>query len=607
MFTLREADREPFLRALEKAGRTYDEEWKGPSAYLDKANYHTTLARRTVHSTREAFTYAAALLASGRDEDLARAEEILRHAAALQDKDPASPTYGIWSWYMEEPLEMMSPPDWNWADFCGKEILQVLEFHGDRIARDLRAELEDTLRHACLSIFRRNMHAAYTNISIMGSYVTLHAGQLLGWPWLFSYGKSRFAGFVRYTRANRGAFAEYNSATYTTVAIEDLTRIFDRIRDGEVHAMAKEMLDDAWRTVGEHFHAPTRQWCGPNARSYTWLTAPGTLSFLEQAAGHRISLTDYRGDGSLPPFSYSLGWTYVDLRCPEKYLGAFTAPEERNVNLAFRTEADLKKSPTAVAVFHKEKDFALGSWAVMDAWNQRRSFLGFWGGEKTRFLNLAMLHDLYDFSAGMFVIAQDGGHALILASIRSDAGDTHVNLDMIQNGKIGAYDLRIRLEAGGALEGGWQIEDDGAFLVDGERRIAVKLIDAEFDGAKAKLAKRGSAEEKAILDAKPDLHRRFTGAEERSYLDVVFYEGPEKEIDLAGARNAYAAFFVSMDGTEPEEASVAFEGDTVRAHAVCGGTVLEAVSPASPVRSALWRGEARKDGVNYEKLYGGNP
>ena len=300
-----------------------------------------------------------------------------------------------------------------------------------RIAPGLRLELEETLRHACLSIFRRNMHAAYTNISIMGSYVTLHAGQLLDWPWLFTYGKNRFAAFVRHTRANAGAFAEYNSATYTSVAIEDLTRIRTHIRDEEVRRMAEEMLDGAWKTVSEHFHAPTRQWCGPNARSYTWLTAPGTLSFLEQALGHEISLTDYNGDGSLPPFSYSLGWAYVDLDCPEKYRGSFVEPEEKDVNIAFRTEADLRSSPCAVAVFHKEKEFALGTWAAVSAWNQRRSLLAFWGGERPRFLNLAMLHNLYDFSAGMFTIAQDGGHALILASLRDDAGDTHINLDMI--------------------------------------------------------------------------------------------------------------------------------------------------------------------------------
>ena len=368
--------------------------------------------------------------------------------------------------------------------------------------------------------------------------------------------------------------------------------------------MAEEMLDGAWKTVSEHFHAPTRQWCGPNARSYTWLTAPATLSFLEQATGHEISLTDYNGDAGLPPFTYSLGWAYVDLCCPGKYRSAFTEPEVRDVNTAFRTEADLKTSPCAVAVFHKEKEYALGTWAAVSAWNQRRSLLAFWGGEKTRFLGLAMLHNLYDFSTGMFTIAQDGGHALVLASLRTDGGDTHINLDRIKNGRISAYDLRVRLEAGGALGSAWQIDDDTALLDDGGRRIEVQLIDASFDGTKCGLHVRESSTEKEILESKPDLHRRFTGEEARSYLDVVFYEGQEKEVDLTALSDAYAAFTVSLDGSRPEEASVAFRDGEIRARAVFGGTVLEATSPAVPVRSALWRGEARKNGVRYEELYG---
>ena len=552
MFTLRETDRTPFERALAKANAVYDEEWKAPAGYLDKANYHTNLARQTVHSTRDAFGYAAALLASGREEDLSRAEEILWNVSAQQDKNPANATYGIWSWYMEEPLEKMSPPDWNWADFCGKEILQVLAFHGDRISKDLRAELEDALRHACLSIFRRNMHAAYTNISIMGSYVTLHAGQLLGWPWLFSYGKERFRGFVRYTRGNHGAFAEYNSATYTSVAIEDLTRIHTHIRDGEVHAMAGEMLDDAWRTIADHFHAPTRQWCGPNARSYTWLTAPGTLSFLEQATGHGISLTDFNGDKSLPPFSYSLGWAYVDLCCPDKYRKAFCEPEEKDVNVVFRTEADLRTSPAAVAVFHKEKDFALGSFAAVSAWNQRRGFLAFWGGERPRFLNLAALHNLYDFSSGMFTIAQDGGHALILA-VESSCDETAVAPERLwryahQSGhdkKRQDQRLRSPDPPGGGRSAGRRLDDRGRRGVPrgrrtedrgpahrrGIRRGAVQTGKARKPG--------GKGDPRRETGPSPPVHRRGGKALSRRRFLRRTGEGNQSDVAFKRVRGAF--------------------------------------------------------------------
>ena len=177
MLTVSEKNRPYFMKTLQASNAVYSEEWKCPTMYLDNAKYHTQLHHCHVHSTREAFTYANALLLTGEEADLRRAEEVLLHVLGLQDQDPANATFGIWSWYMEEPLEQMAPPDWNWADFCGKEILQALLFHAERLSAQVLVELRKALRCACLSIFRRNMHPGYTNISIMGSYVTLCGGQ----------------------------------------------------------------------------------------------------------------------------------------------------------------------------------------------------------------------------------------------------------------------------------------------------------------------------------------------------------------------------------------------------------------------------------------------
>ena len=110
MFVVRSEDREAFMAALSAISKTYSAEWKAPTGYLEKANYHTNLACQEVHSTRAAFSYAAALLATGEEKDLKRAEEVLWHVAALQDKDPSNATYGIWSWYMRPPAA--SPGSW---------------------------------------------------------------------------------------------------------------------------------------------------------------------------------------------------------------------------------------------------------------------------------------------------------------------------------------------------------------------------------------------------------------------------------------------------------------------------------------------------------------
>ena len=78
-----------------------------------------------MHQTRENMMYASALFDSGTPSYIERGKKIALKIAALQDKEEASPTYGIWSWFYEEPLEEMDPPDWNWADFLGKEFLFI--------------------------------------------------------------------------------------------------------------------------------------------------------------------------------------------------------------------------------------------------------------------------------------------------------------------------------------------------------------------------------------------------------------------------------------------------------------------------------------------------
>ena len=73
----------------------------------------------------------------------------------------------------------MSPPDWSWTNFCGKEIIHVLHHHSERLPQSLADRLSMALRCACLSIFRRNIDWLYTNIFIISVYATLAAGQFM--------------------------------------------------------------------------------------------------------------------------------------------------------------------------------------------------------------------------------------------------------------------------------------------------------------------------------------------------------------------------------------------------------------------------------------------
>ncbi len=103
--------RQAFLRALAREDEGYDPAARMLRAEFSSPGYHTTLQGGIVHRTRESLKYAVALLDSGDPARLERAEAILDRVIALQDQDPGSRTYGIWPWFLEEPLDRMSPPD----------------------------------------------------------------------------------------------------------------------------------------------------------------------------------------------------------------------------------------------------------------------------------------------------------------------------------------------------------------------------------------------------------------------------------------------------------------------------------------------------------------
>lgn len=591
-----ESRRAAFDAALAELNAHYDPAVRAVSAPFSSPGYHTTLQGGTVHSTRTAFQYALALLDSQEEAWRLRALDVLDGALALQDTDPSNPTYGIWSWFYEEPLSQMSPPDWNWADFCGKELLMIHRFHGGRLPADMLERIRAAVRHACLSIFRRNMHSGYTNISIMGSFVTLCAGETFGWDEILDYGKRRFAKFHAFTLAN-GAFAEYNSPTYTVVAIEDLTRIQAMVRDEQVQAQVRDMLDVAWRTVAEHFHAPTRQWAGPHARAYQWLQGEKNLALIQLATNGAVRFFD---EAALP---YDLAWVHLPFHCPEAYHGLFTSCAPHTANCRYGAMDSLLR-PVAVpdvATCYVSERFALGSFVRCDTWNQRRNVLAHWGGENTRFLACRLLHDFYDFASGMLTVAQKEGNALVAASLITDGGDTHCNLDMVQNATIRARDLRLRVELGN-LEGDLLEENGRIILHDGGLRMVFALVGGSFDG-RALAISQGDSSDPAIATALAvGQERRVTPRESRrAYVDVVLYHGEETSVDLSALRDAYAVLALSM-GDEPalSEPALMLEDGKVRASIRAGADVLSVVSPAKPVRRARWAAKAYVNGVDLD-------
>lgn len=517
------ARRQGFLNALAKQDAKYDEAAKMLASDFSSPGYHTTLTSGTVHRTRDSLVYAVALLDSGDPNRLERAEAILHRVIDLQDQEPTSRTYGIWSWFLEEPLSQMSPPDWNWADFCGTQLLQVAIDHMSRLDSDLQEKVRNSILHAGRSIQRRNVGPGYTNIAIMGAYVTLVAGERFKDKGLFDYGRQRLQRFYEYTQ-EKGSFSEYNSPTYTTVAIQELTRLLTHVKDAKSKELAENLNGFAWHHLARHWHVPTRQWAGPHSRSYSTLLRPSVLAFIQRGTGGQVSF--------LPEAQAyeSIDAHRIPVACPEGLFGYFTSltePREEIETFVLNSgdEHDL------IGHTYLTPNFTIGSVNCGDLWNQRRPLVAYWNTSSgPAAMRVRFLHDGYDYSSASIFTIQDKAELLSAVVFATDRGDTHISLDRIQDGTIQARDLRMRLQFEGAI--------DDLELPD---RVRVgEAIDFESGQMEARFMVHA-----AQLDDLPV--RMETGRdEEGAWIDVVLYNGVPREFDFNQIVAAGVVFTLSM-------------------------------------------------------------
>ncbi|CAG7656916.1 hypothetical protein ACFQI7_00135 [Paenibacillus allorhizosphaerae] len=489
--------------------------------------YHTTLKGVThTHPTLAACIYALALLDSGEQAYTERASDLLRKVIGLQDQKRDSATFGIWSWFMEEPLSMMAPPDWNWADFCGKRLVLAEQRHGQRLSPSLREQIRHAVFCACDAIIKRNVGPGYTNIAIMGAFVTLIAGEVYGVDRYADYGLERLRKFSDYTR-ELGTFQEFNSPTYTVVAIQELSSIHTSTRLPEAKRLSADMLDVAWSMIAEHYHAPTGEWSGPHSRSYSTMMTDAVRSFLQMACGDTVPM--------LPEdhMSYSLDWYENDIQCPPDYRAAFREGQGGEYRQVIHRDAGGMAVNTATT--YKDERVSLGTFSKDVMWNQRRNLLAYVrNGDRFSYIHLRFLHDGYDYSSAVFSCRQEGADALFGIGFCTNGGDTHIGLDPI-DGTLEAADLRLRFEIGGRLEGveARLTEEAGAVHVSldgGALAMQAAVLFAAFDGETPRweIGRIG----------------------EKLNVDYVVYAGDTKRFDFRSLQEALLVLAFRLGGGE---------------------------------------------------------
>lgn len=517
---LTDTEKQTLAEMLQALHQKYDPQEQMLTKELSGYNYHTDAESGVFHEVRSSMTYAVGLLDLGNPQYQHRAFEIIRKVISLQDTVRAHKTYGIWPYYLEEPLATKkSPADWNWADFNGVALLDVYMGHQQKLPADLKLLIKNALISAAESIQKRNVQPGYTNIAIMGTYMTYLTSHLFGLPEMQTYATRRLQSFYDYT-LKRG-FTEYNSPTYTIVALDELARMREHIVEKDTKPKLDSLYNLAWGMVARHHHQPSGQWAGPHSRSYSSLVRASVNGILKQASDGKINLP-----GAVPRSDVKIKHTI-----PTYLMPYFLSPKYP------RTEHDMlvTDTPRILGTSYLTERFALSTSNRSSLWNQRRPFLAYWGTVHTpRYLQARFLLDNYDFSSASFYSDQQENNVLAAINFLTNGGNKHISIDRVQNGKITAKDLRLRFEFGNTsvdkLSLPTSTHSPFRQNLDG-LEFHLQLYFAAFDTLKGHWEKGSDA----------------TGA----WIDFVLYSGEEKSFDLTTINEAALGFSFTISDANP--------------------------------------------------------
>lgn len=499
------------IAEVEEGNEDFDAAYNAPKIHTpaNSNHYHSKRVGMDNHPTRTAAQYAVSLLETGIPKNQERALLVIDAILAAQDVDHNSETYGIWSYYFEEPLEQMNKPDWNWADFISVQLLEAYLRYDDVIPVELQQKMEKSIIHASHSIKKRDVKPSYTNIAIMGTLVTHLAGHLFDNQELKDYADMRMERFYDYTK-ELGGFVEYNSPTYTKVALDELVRMKQYVIDTTTLEMVDYCYNIGWKVLSDHFHASAGQLTGPHSRSYSTLLRSSFYDFLYGASDAKVKI----GSANGPTDYYKL-----QHKIPDDLLTNFIETPIENVVI---DTFDLEDNPP-IGYSYITPQFSFGSVNRCTTWQQRRPYLAYWGNQdEVGFLRIKLMHDGEDFGIGNIFTVQNKNEALTAMNFAINGGDYHISIDRIQDGKFSAKDVRFRFEMALTGSGEIQLDDNGFSIEDMQIQINVNMLKSVFGDEQIKMEKGGEGE--------------------LSWVDYIIYVGEEKEFDLSKFNEACFAW-----------------------------------------------------------------
>ncbi len=517
-------------------------------------NYHSNLPAGKYCGNSRNSEFAAEIFYSETECLYHVANEIFRKTASFQRKE--GELRGLWSNFYEESLEEMHAPDWNSANFNAIPMLCALKDHKDKLEDGVYELLCEASINACHAIIKRNLTIIYTNPTVMDVYVTVVCGELCGIEEFVAYGKQKLDRFYRHIMAEK-VFDEYNCPGYSLLIAEIFSILIKHISDKEILAKVNELNFIVWEMLGKHFHFATGELSGPNIRRYNSFLLKGSQVCYQKASGVKL-LSDSESDLKRLSQVTSI---YQPI-CPEELKYLFNSHHDEDYSRLITRGTNFPWFDQAIidTLYMREK-YTIGSFSLIDAWNQRRAVSVHIGDRKEKCcIKLRALHDFYDFSSGAFSTVQQKNSAITVVNFHTDHGDTHVDLDPIVDNTVKAKDFRVRFEVEcNCAEALNRVEysktENGCHLNALGTMVNIEFPFAEMSG------------EKPFVEV---------GKGENSvFVDLVFYSGPEKEINLKKLEAFCAVCAISVEDGQYEIKDIESKGEEINLSADINGKSIE--------------------------------
>jgi hypothetical protein len=223
-----------------------------------------------------------------------RIDAALALVRELQDRDPASDTFGNFRWKKNE----LGVSDPNAVEFAMAQLSLIRLKFVSALTPQGRALLDDIMNDGIIGLRKHTVKPNYTNIYLTKTWNLIAAGESLSRSDVADEGYAQLRSWLEFTAVN--GITEYDASTYYGIDLEALGLIVNNAARVEGRAQATLALQYFWTNLAANWWIAGDRIGGVNGRSYDYLYGGGYTDLQTYSAGWLRAKPDLEGAGWLP-------------------------------------------------------------------------------------------------------------------------------------------------------------------------------------------------------------------------------------------------------------------------------------------------------------------